>query len=269
MQLSKRTITCGFTRGLLEFRQNFSMIINYVLFPSIALFVMYLLRGYSISDTQMSLGYYSIPGIIAMNILFTGMMGIASTLLTEREEGILMRVRAIPHGTDAYFIGKLICQIMLTLASFTVVLTFSLFLFDDLFPNLFQSIFTLLWLLPLGIVSILPLGVALGSLLKNPRHLSYISLSLLVMTSISGVFYPLAKQADALQLIGQSSPLYWMGHTLRFAMLPHGAEATEISGQWNLLGSIIIMTIWAIVGSATALYALKRISPYPLSSRSR
>ena len=51
--------------------------------------------------------------------------------------------------------------------------------------------------------------------------------------------------------------------------LPHGAEITEIGGQWNIISSIFVMGLWAIMGSATALYALKRVSPYPPSSRSR
>lgn len=202
-----------------------------------------------------------------MNVLFTGLMGIASALMIEREDGTLMRLRAVPHGTVGYFIGKIASQFMMTILTFGVVLVVALFLFDHLFDEPVKGVAMLAWLLPLGILAMLPLGVTMGALLRHPRQLSLISLVLMGMTVVSGVFYPVALQSGAAQAVGQVFPLYWLGHGLRFAMLPDSAVALEVGGEWNLWSVAVMLSVWAVVTSALALYALKKISPHAPGSR--
>lgn len=265
---SLKTVTLiGFSRGLIELRLNLTTIINYIFFPTVALFVMYALRGYSVDDTGMSLGVYAIPGIISMNVLFTGLMGIASTLMLEREDGTLLRARAIPNGTIGYFIGKIVSQTLLTVVTFGVVLFVAAALFDGLLPNLLSGIITLIVILPLGILAMLPIGIVLGSLLKHPRQLSIVSLLLMGMTAISGVFYPLALQAPVLQFLGQLFPLYWLGLGMRSAMLPGEVIATEIDQSWRSIETVAVLGTWAVVASLLALYALRKISHRSSGSR--
>lgn len=257
----------GFSRGIIELRHNLASIINYIFFPTVAVFVMFLLRDMPLGDTDYSLGQYAVPGIISMNVLFTGLMGIASTLMLEREDGTLHRARAIPHGTVGYFLGKLISQALLCLVTFTVVLALSMILFDGFALNRAGALFTLFWVLPMGVVAMLPLGVILGSALRHPRQLSFVSLLLMGLTAISGVFYPLALQAPVLQVLGQTFPLYWLSLGVRGAMLPEVFASDEIAGSWRLMETAAALGLWAVVGSTVAIYILRKSSRRAVGSR--
>lgn len=257
----------GLSRGLIELRHNLASIVNYIFFPTLAVFVMYLLRDMPLGDTDYSLGQYAVPGIISMNILFTGLMGIASTLMLEREDGTLHRARAIPHGAIGYFLGKLISQALLCLVTFTVVLALSMILFDGFALHRANSLLTLSWVLPLGVVAMLPIGVVLGSALRHPRQLSFVSLLLMGLTAVSGVFYPLSLQSPMLQLIGQAFPLYWLGLGVRGAMLPDAFAADELGESWRLLETAGVLSVWAVVGSALAVYVLRKSSRRAVGSR--
>ncbi len=73
------------------------------LWPSvIAVIVMYTLSGSTVPGTTFSLGSQAIPGILGMSVVVTGMMGLAAALTMEREDGILLRMKAIPNGMVGY-----------------------------------------------------------------------------------------------------------------------------------------------------------------------
>ena len=98
---------------------------------------------------------------------------------------------------------------------YSIVLTLAVILFDGFTLHSANSLLTLSWVLPLGVVAMLPIGVILGSALCHPRQLSFISLLLMGLTAVSGVFYPLSLQSPTLQIIGQTFPLYWLGLGVR------------------------------------------------------
>ncbi|WP_406673820.1 hypothetical protein WBK31_35175 [Nonomuraea sp. N2-4H] len=128
---------------------------------------------------------------------------------------------------------------------------------------------TLCWVLPLGIVAMLPIGVILGVVVRHPRQLSFVSLLLMGMTAISGIFYPLALQAPYLRLTGQLFPLYWLGLGMRSAMLPAELAATEIGGSWRPVETAAVLGLWAAAATALALLALRRMSHRAAGSRPR
>lgn len=267
MKIPVSALAAGVARGRIELRQGLSLIANYVFFPTIAIVVMYFLRDFRIAEDGPSLGMYAIPGIVAMNVLFTSLMGVASALLTEREDGTLLRVRTVPHGTVGYLAGKVLSQILLTMVTFTVVMALAVVLFDGFVPDPL-SILSLLWVLPLGIAAMLPLGIAVGALVKHPRQLSLLSLLLMGMTAVAGIFYPLSLQNTVIQMIGQWLPLYWLGLGMRSALLPDDIAQVEIDGSWRTIETALALGAWAVVATFFALYALRRMTHRTAGSRS-
>lgn len=248
----------GLARAAIELRQNIPLILNYTFLPAIALLVMYLLRNYVIVGTGYSLGGYAIPGILAMNVMFSGLMGFATSLMLERHDGTLLRAKSIPHGVAGYLIGKIVSQAAMCIIAFCIILAFAGALFDGLRQNLLAGMGSLLWILPLGLLAMLPFGAVLGSILPGPRYLSYVSILSMGLVSVSGVFYPLSLQASWMQLVGQLFPLYWMGLGLRSAVLPAQVVTAEIGGSWRPGLTILVLSTWSLVGLACALAALRR-----------
>lgn len=266
MRFPLTALSAGVSRGAIELRQGLSLIANYVFFPTIAIVVMYFLRDFRVAEGGPSLGMYAIPGIVAMNILFTSLMGVASALLTEREDGTLLRVRTVPHGTVGYLVGKILSQTALTLVTFVVVMTLAVVLFDGFAPDPLR-VLSLLWVLPLSIAAMLPLGIAIGGLVKQPRQLSLLSLLLMGMTAVCGVFYPLALQDTGLQVVGQCLPLYWLGLGMRSALLPEEIASFEIGESWRAAETALVLGAWAVAATALALYALRRMTHRASGSR--
>ena len=250
----------GVDRGREEFRQGLPLVFNYVFFPSVALVVMFFLRGVRLGDSGASLSTYAIPGILAINVVFSGLMGLATILITEREDGTLLRARSLPYGIHAYLIGKLVSQTAITLVTVAVIIAEATLLFGGFVATDLSNLAHLLWILPLGLAATLPFGAALGAAVKNPRNLSFVSLSLMGVVSVSGVLYPLGQQALWMQWLGQATPLYWLGLAFRGGLLGDGAASAEIGGTWRLAETAAVLGVWSIVGTAAAVLVLRRTS---------
>lgn len=248
-------VRLGLERGRIELRQSLPLVFNYTFFPTVALVIMYFLRGIEVAGG--SLGMYAIPGILAMNMVFTGFMGLATNLISEREEGTLMRARTVPYGVHTYLVGKVASQIALTLITVVVMATTAYLLFGD-FVQGGPRLMSLLWLLPLGLTATLPWGAVFGSLLRHPRNLSFVSLGLMGLLGVSGVFYPLATQPVWGQVCGQLSPIYWLGLGIRGALMPDSAAAAEIGGSWRMLQTAAVLLVWSALGMVSAVAVMRR-----------
>lgn len=260
-------VRAGLVGGRIEFRHNMGQAFSYVFFPTIALVVMYVLRGNTVSGTDFSLGARAIPGILAVNTVFTGLMGLATTLIMERDDGTLLRAKATPNGVLGYLIGKVASQAGMAIATLFIVLIPAGFLFDGLRLGSVASWLTLAWVLALGLIATLPLGAILGSLFTNPRNFRFITLPIMGLVGISGVFYPLAALPQWAQWIGQAFPLYWLGLGMRSAMLPDALAATEIGASWRHLETIGVLGVWAIIGFVVAPAVLRRMARRESGSR--
>jgi ABC-2 type transport system permease protein len=274
-------LRAGLSRGVVELRHSLPLVLNYVFFPSVAVAVMFAVRGVDLGDEGgTSLALYALPGVLAMNVVFTGLMGLATTLMTEREDGTLLRARSVPHGIHGYLLGKVVSQTLLVLLTMAVVLAQVFLLFDGFAPSWPADAVTLAWLVPLGVVATLPLGAVAGSVLPHPRHLSLLSLTLMVLVGLSGVFYPLVDQPGWLVAVAHLSPLYWMGVGLRSALLPDAYQAFEVGGTWPLVEVAAALGAWGLLGLLAAVPVMRRAArrqagsrgprrPRPLSRRSR
>lgn len=246
----------GLARGWIELRLSLPLVLNYVFFPSLALAVMYFLRGVDVAGG--SLGHYAIPGILAMNVVLTGFMGLATVLISEREDGTLLRARSVPYGIHTFLIGKVSSQVALTFVTVTVMMVEAVVLFGDFVQTDAARTMSLLWVLPLGLTATLPWGAVLGSVVRHPRNLSFVSLAVMGLVTVSGVFYPLAQQPLVAQVLGQSTPVYWMALAIRSTLLGDAAAAAEIGGSWRPVETVAVLGLWSVVGVAVAVHVLRR-----------
>lgn len=247
----------GVRRGWIEFRltaTNAGEVMGWLWFPVMALVVMYVLRGNTVPGTDFSLGAQAIPGILGMNVVMTGMVGLAMALTADRADGTLLRAKAIPNGMVGYLAGRVLGQAGMTVATLFAMLIPAALLFDGLAPNWV----VLLVVLVLGLVATLPIGALLGSLFVNPQSLGFVMLLVMVLVGISGVFYPITALPEWLQWVAQVFPLYWLGLGLRWALLPDGLAVVEIGESWRVLEMVGVLGAWTVVGFVVAPAVLRR-----------
>lgn len=252
----------GVRRGLIELRQSFTNVQdlwNY-LFPTVLfLVVMIFMRGASVPGTDFSLGSRTLPGVLGANIAFTGLVGLAMVLTVEREDGTLLRAKAVPNGVLAYLIGKIVTLGCMTVVAVLLILVPGTFLFDGLMIGP-SSWFVLAWVLVLGLFASMPLGAISGSLFTNPRNGGLIALPMMVLVGISGIFYPITNFPVWLQWIAQAFPVYWLGLGMRSALLPPPLAAVEIGGSWRHLETVGVLGVWAALGLLLAPMVLRRMA---------
>lgn len=270
MSMSTVAVVAGLQRGWIEFRQiitNVGELIGW-LWPSlIALVVMYVLSGSNVPGTTYSLGSQAVPGILGMNVVLIGVMGIAVALTMEREDGTLLRAKATPNGVVGYLVGKVTSRAVMTVAVLAILLVPAAFLFDGLELGRASSWLTLLWVLVLGLLATLPLGAMLGALFRSVQTLGLMTLLIMGLTAISGVFYPLTALPGWLQGIGQVFPVYWLGVGMRSALLPDALAVAEVGGSWRQLETIGVLGAWAVVGLVGAPVLLRRMARRESGSR--
>jgi ABC-2 type transport system permease protein len=100
----------------------------------------------------------------------------------------------------------------------------------------------------------------LGALISSPRGAGYISLPVMGLVAISGIFYPISALPGWLQGIAQVFPMYWLGLGMRSALLPDAAASVELGGSWRHLQTIGVLGIWAVLGLVVAPIVLRRMA---------
>ncbi|ROT34116.1 ABC transporter permease [Micromonospora sp. HM5-17] len=253
----------GLVRGGIEVRHtltNAQDLWNY-LFPNlIFLVVMFFMRNATVPGTTFSLGARTLPSLLGGGVAFGAMVTMMMTLALEREDGTLLRAKAVPHGMLGYLIGKVVQVAGMTVVSSVVLVVPGMLLVDGLAPGGPVAGLTLLGVVLLGLVACLPLGAIFGSLFENPRNLGVITLPIMGLVAISGIFYPINGFPTWLQWIGQAFPIYWLGLGMRSALLPDELAAAEIGGSWRHLETFGMLGAWAVLGLLIAPVVLRRMA---------
>ncbi|GAA2247933.1 ABC transporter permease [Streptomyces amakusaensis] len=254
-------VRAGLARGLIELRQSFTNggdLLSHLLWPVLMLAVLYAVRNREFGGDGLLLGTLALPSVLGMNAAL-GMVSMSQHLTAEREDGTLLRAKAVPNGVRGYLIGKVVTVGGGLLADLAIFLVPALFIVDGLAvgPGSWP---TLLWVLALGMAATLPIGAILGSVFSGARAQGLIQLPVLGMIAVSGIFYPVTALPDWLQVVAQLTPVYWLGLGMRSALLPDAAAAVEIGASWRHLETAGVLGVWAVLGLAAAPVVLRRMA---------
>ncbi|TVT48619.1 ABC transporter permease [Amycolatopsis rhizosphaerae] len=255
-------VRSGLARGRIELRHTFTNTQDLwsYLFPAVALtMVMIFMRGSTVPGMNFSLSSLTLPSVLGMNIGFGGLVNLAQQLAVEREDGTLLRAKAIPNGMTGYLVGKIVQVSGMLLIGCALVLLPGMFLFGglDVSPG---SLLSLVGVLALGLVATMPLGAVIGSLVSSPRSMGVVMLPMMGLIAISGIFYPITALPSWLASIGQLFPVYWLGLGTRSALLPDAMAAVEIGHGWRHLEMVGVLGLWAVIGLAVAPVVLRRMA---------
>lgn len=228
----------------------------------LVLFVVALLfmRRFDFEGSEVSLGAMSLPGLIAMSVLFSAVMGIAGVLVMDRTNGTLLRAKSAPGGTTGYLIGEIVANALVTAVSTLVLLAAGLILFDGLVFDTPGRWLIFILVLLVGLVATLAIGAVVGSLINSPKNMGLVMLPVMGLIGISGIFYPLVALPVWLQWIAQVFPLYWFGLGMRASLLPESMAAVEVGEAWRLEWVFAILIAWAVVSLALAPRMLSRMA---------
>lgn len=258
MNPTTAAVRAGLARGRTEVRQtltNAADLWNY-LFPTVIfVVVMAFMKDAKVPGTSFSLGSRTLPSVVGMGVAFA-LVTLAMLLAVDREDGTLLRSKAIPNGMLGYLIGKIVLMSGMILIGQVTVLVPSLIMLDGITINWF----TFAWVLVLGLVATIPIGAVVGSLFENPRNAGIVMLPMMGLAAISGIFYPISSMPEWLQGVAQVFPVYWLGLGMRSAMLPDSLSVAEIGESWRHLETIGVLGAWAVIGLLVAPIVMRRMA---------
>jgi ABC-2 type transport system permease protein len=262
-------VKLGLRRGGIELRQSvtYPPDLFQMLFPTAVLIgVLFLLRGHHVPGASFSLGSLTLPGVVGMNVAFSGLLGVTGLLSVEREDGTLLRAKATPSGMTAYVIGKITLVSVSLLVNIVIMVILGSLAFTGVSVTA-TGWLTLAWVAVLGLLTTIPLGILLGSVLPSPRFMGLVMLPFGGLIAISGIFYPITHLPGWLQAIGQLFPMYWIGLGMRAALLPAHLASVELNGSWRLPYVLLALALWAALGLTAAPPVLRRMARRESGSR--
>jgi ABC-2 type transport system permease protein len=264
MNLTVHAVRLGLARGWIETRHGLTnpQDIGWNLFL-VVVFVVVLLfqRNVTVEGSDLPLAMLTLPSILGLLVAVGGFQGAGGALAVEREDGTLLRAKAVPQGMVGYLVGRIVSISLLSLLSVVLIFGAGLVLLPELVGAARSGWPVLSWVVALGLLATLPWGAILGSLVKSPNAAFGLAmLPSMGLTAISGIFYPISALPGWLQGLAQVFPIYWLGLGIRSGLLPDAAAAMEISGSWRHLETAGVLGAWALVGLLIAPTVLRRMA---------
>jgi ABC-2 type transport system permease protein len=257
-------IRTGIQRGWTEFNLSLRSPQDqgfYIFMALVILGYLFLNRDNPVEGTTLLYPTVAMPSILGAMLAFGMIIGPAYAIAMEREDGTLLRAKAVPNGVLGQVTGYVVSNTLGIIPSFAIILIPGLLLFPGLMSNGAQGWFTVFWVTVLGILATLPIGIVIGSLAPGVQKVgTWGMLPFIFLTAISGIFFPIQGLWNWLQVVAQCFPLYWLGLGMRSAFLPESAAALELTGSWRTGWTVLVLTLWAVVGLLVAPVVVRRMA---------
>lgn len=264
MNRTTHAIRVGLQRGWNEFILSLKSPQDqgfYIFVAFATLGYLWLNRDNQLDGTTLFLPTFAMPSILGALIAFSMVVGPGYSLAMEREDGTLLRSKAVPHGLTGYVSGQVLLHSASLVPMLAIILIPGMFLFDGLMQHGAEGWLTFGWVLILGLLATLPIGIVLGSLVPSVQKMgTWGFFPIMALTAISGIFSPMGSLWGWVQSLAQVFPIYWLGLGMRSAFLPEAAAAIEIGGTWRTGQTALVLLIWATAGLGLTPGVLRRMA---------
>jgi ABC-2 type transport system permease protein len=213
----------------------------------------------SVDSASLSYIDFLLPGIIALSIMISAVIGLSTVLVNWRQRGILRRLKLTPIPLPEFFAARITASLVVAIMQVAVLLVFGRLVFG-------VHISTTAWAaIPValaGCLCFLAMGFAIGSIVSDPETGDAVSNVVTnPMMFLSGTFFPVAAMPVFVQQIARVLPLYYMTNGLRDTTV-RGLPLSHV------LSDIAVLLGMTLVLAAVALRTF-RWEPKTKSSRAR
>jgi ABC-type multidrug transport system permease subunit len=187
---------------------------------------------------------FVLPGLLAMNLMGSGIWGIGFAIVDARRKKLLKRFVATPMRRSHFLGSFLLMRLGLMLIEVIAIVAFGRFAFG---VPLRGSLGVLATIVLAGTLAFGGLGLLLASRARTVEAASgLMNLVMVPMWVTSGVFFAASRFPDIIQPFVQALPLTAVVDALRLNML-QGAGFAGVGGELAILGA------WLVASFALAL----------------
>ncbi len=187
---------------------------------------------------------FLIPGLLAMNLLGSGIWGIGFGIVDARRKRLLKRLIASPMPRWQYLLSFLLSRLVLLVGEVAALLGFGVWIFG---VPVRAPLWQIALLCLMSALAFSALGLLIASRAKTIEAASgLMNFTMLPMWIFSGVFFSAARFPDVIQPFVQALPLTAAVDALRGSML-QGQPLTALGPQ------LAVLAAWLSVSFFTAL----------------
>ncbi|MCS1352146.1 ABC transporter permease [Mechercharimyces sp. CAU 1602] len=191
---------------------------------------------------------FLVPGILSLLIMTNNLNGVAATIASWRERGILRRMQGTPLNSATFIAAQISARILLNGLQALVVVLVAYFVFG---VHVYGSWLLLLLFILLGTLTFLSIGFIIASLAKTPESAGPIAgLISFPMIFVGGIFFPVRDLPGFLQPLVKAIPIGYLTDALRGVM---NTGATII----DLWIPALVLSAWLIASFAIAAWSFR------------
>jgi ABC-2 type transport system permease protein len=197
----------------------------------------------NVQSRPMSYIDFLVPGILSLMIMSNNLNGVAATIASWRERGILRRMQGTPLSSATFIAAQITARILLNAVQAIAVLLVAYFVFD---VQVYGSWAALIFFILLGTLTFLSIGFIIASLARSPESASPIAgLISFPMIFVGGIFFPIRDLPDILQPVVEVIPIVHLTRALREIM-------TNGAGLADLWIPTAALSAWLVVSFLAA-----------------
>lgn len=197
-------------------------------------------RGQVASGRQVRYIDWVLPGMLGMNIMFSGLFGVGYVIVRYRKNGVLKRLQAAPVKAWQFLLAQGLSRLMIMLAVTAILFMACQWLVDIIVVG---SHGLLLLIALLGNLSIIGLALLFASRSASEEFtnglLNAVSFPMLLL---SEVWFSLDKAPKWLRAVADVSPLTHMVRAARSVML-EGAGFVDVLPELTVLAAMTIISL--------------------------
>ena len=192
----------------------------------------------AVSSNSIAYIDFLVPGILAMSIMNSGMIGLASAFVTYREKGILRRIKATPFPLSSFIAARIISQLVIGVAQAAILIGLGMLLFG---LRVNGNLAYVLVMVILGSLAFLSLGFVIASFARNQEAADSLANAFsFPMLFLSGVFFPVDSAPSWLQPVMRLMPLRYLADGLRDLMV----RGASLPSEW--LNALVLLATGAV-----------------------
>ena len=181
---------------------------------------------------------FLVPGLIAMNIMGTGMWSISFAIVNARLKKLLKRFLATPMRKGTFLTAQFLSRLAFLVVEVAVVALFAWLVFDVATRG---PIWLFCFLCLLGGAAFAGIGILVSSRAKTLEAVSgLMNLVMMPMWICSGVFFSYERFPDAVKPVIRALPLTALADGLRMVM-------NDGFGVAAVMPQIINLLVWTVV----------------------
>ncbi|HIH35876.1 MAG TPA: ABC transporter permease [Methanosphaera sp.] len=186
---------------------------------------------------------FLLPGVLAMTMFMSSMLGLGNSIAGERERGELARLFMTPTSISSVLSGKIISQVVKEMIRAVVLILSAMLIFNAVINGSFAL---LILVMLISVLCFVGFGMMISATSKTQEDYIQIVMPIAIpMMFICGVFFPKETMPWLLQKISYLLPLTYANDAFRAVML-QGAGLGSIA--FDLLVLLLFTLLFFVVG---------------------